>query len=235
MTHHDMRILLLFLLGLLALPASSQEVMVDTEIVTIALDEPVAGLYFHNGKDVALLQANSTGLGEPLKYKGTQRFLLRTSAAEFSMKPPLPAPHAWVDLPLNSGRVLLACLKSGDAPVKMVAYDIGNARIREGEYRFFNFSHSVISVIFGEHKFAVKSGEDSLVSDPSWKKEVGEIDLAMAIMKEGKAKPVYSSQWGNRPGRRNYIFMFDGPQEYKPIRICRFFDVPPKEPEKAKP
>jgi hypothetical protein len=46
-------------------------------------------------------------------------------------------------------------------------------------------------------------------------------------MKDGRAKPVYSSQWGNRPGRRNYVFLFDGPQEYKPIRICRFFDVPP--------
>jgi hypothetical protein len=29
--------------------------------------------------------------------------------------------------------------------------------------------------------------------------------------------------------------MFDGPQEYKPIKICRFFDVPPSEPEKGKP
>jgi hypothetical protein len=93
----------------------------------------------------------------------------------------------------------------------------------------------VISVIFGDKRFAVKPGADTLVSDPSWKKEVGEIDLAMAITKDGKAKPVYSSQWGNRPGRRNYIFMFDGPQEYKPVRICRFFDVPPPEPEKAKP
>ncbi|OYV05580.1 MAG: hypothetical protein CFE26_10855 [Verrucomicrobiales bacterium VVV1] len=235
MTYHNMRKFFLILLGLLGLPAFSQEATVDTEIVTIALNDAVAGLYFHNGKDIATLQANSTGLGEPMKYKGLQRFVLRTSVAEFSMKPPLPAPHAWVDLPLNSGRVLLACLKTGDAPVKMVAYDIGKARIGEGEYRFFNFSHSVISVIFGEHKFAVKPAEDTLVSDPLWKKEVGEIDLAMAIMKEGKAKPVYSSQWGNRPGRRNYIFMFDGPQEYKPIRICRFFDVPPSEPEKAKP
>lgn len=57
-----------------------------------------------------------------------------------------------------------------------------------------------------------------------------EIDLVMAIVKDGKTKPVYSSQWGNRPGRRNYIFMFDGPQAYQPIRICRFFDVPPAEP-----
>jgi hypothetical protein len=213
-----MKKLVTILFGLLALPGFSQEATVNTEIVTIALDDSVTGLFFDNGKDIAIFQANPTGLGEPLKYKGPQRFMVRTSEAEFSLKPPLPAPYAWVDLPLNSNRILLACLKSGDAPMKIIAYDIGKARIGAGDYRFFNFSHSVISVIFGDKRFAVKPGADTLVSDPSWKKEVGEIDLAMAITKDGKAKPVYSSQWGNRP-----------------VRICRFFDVPPPEPEKAKP
>jgi hypothetical protein len=230
-----MKLLVALLLGLFALPGFSQEVTVNTEIVTIALDDPVAGLFFHNGKELAVFQANITGLGEPLKYKGPQRFLLRTSEAEFSQKPPLPAPYAAVNLPLNSNRVLLACLKSGEAPMKIIAYDIAKARIGSGDYRFFNFSHSLISVIFGEKKFAVKPGEDTLISDASWKEEVMEIDMTMAIIKHNKVKPVYSSQWGHRPGRRNYIFMFDGPQEYKPIKICRFFDVPPSEPEKGKP
>jgi hypothetical protein len=226
-----MKKLILLILALFALPAFCQEAEFSTEIVTIALDEAVDGLFFHNGKDISRLQANPTGLGEPLKYKGSRRFMLRTSAAEFALKPPLPPAHAWVDLPLDSDRVLLACLKSSDAPVKMLAYDIGKARIGAGEYRFFNFSRSAISVIFGERKLAVKSGEDTLVSDPSWKREVGEIDIAMAIVKDGKTKPVYSSQWGNRPGRRNYIFMFDGPHDYKPILISRFFDVPPADAE----
>jgi hypothetical protein len=43
-----------------------------------------------------------------------------------------------------------------------------------------------------------------------WKKDFMEIDLEMAIIKDSKAKPVNSNQWGHRPGRRNYIFMFDG-------------------------
>ena len=220
---------------LLAPPAMSQETLVNTEIVTIALDGSVSGLYFHNGKDISSFQANPTGLGEPLKYKGPQKFMLRTSAAEFSMEPPLPAPHAWVNLPKNSERVLLACLKTDDSPVKIVAYDIGKARIGAGQYRFFNFSRTMIPVIFGDKKFSVQPGKDTLVSDPAWKDKVMEIDVMMAIMKDNKAKPVYSSQWGNRPGRRNYIFMFDGPQEYNPIRICRYFDVPPSESEKANP
>jgi hypothetical protein len=230
-----MRKPLAILLGLLALPAFSQEKLVSTEIVTIALDGSVSGLFFHNGKAISSFQANPTGLSEPLKYKGSQKFMLRTSEAEFAMEAPLPAPHAAVNLPLNSERVLLACLKSGDAPVKMIAFDIGKARIGAGEYRFFNFSRSVIPVIFGDKKFSVKPGQDTLVSSAAWKDEVMEIDVMMAIVKENKAKPVYSSQWGNRPGRRNYIFMFDGPQDYKPIQICRYFDVPPATPEKNTP
>lgn len=226
-----MRKTLAIFLVLLTLPALSQETFVNTEIVTISLDGSVSGLFFHNGKDVSLFQANPTGLGEPLKYKGPQTFMLRTSAEEFSMELPLPAPHAWVNLPMNSERVLLACLKTGDSPVKIVAYDIGKARIGAGQYRFFNFSRTMIPVIFGDRKFSVTPGKDALVSDPAWKDEVMEIDVMMAIMKNNKAKPVYSSQWGNRPGRRNYIFMFDGPQEYNPIRICRYFDVPPSDSE----
>jgi hypothetical protein len=230
-----MKRLVAIFLGLLTLPGFSQEATVTTEIVTIALDDSVTGLFFHNGKDISNFQANPTGLGEPLKYKGLQRFMLRTSEAEFSRKPPLPPPFAWVDLPLNSNRILLACLKSGDAPLKIIAYDIGKARLGAGDYQFFNFSHSVISVIFGDKKFAVKPGDNTLASDGSWKKDVMEIDLEMAIVKDGKAKPVYSSQWGNRPGRRNYVFMFDGPQEYKPIKLCRFFDVPPPDPAQPRP
>jgi len=224
------------LLGLFVLPAYSQtaEPTVNTEIVTIALDEPVSGLFFHNGNELSIFQANVTGLGEPLKYKGSQSLAVRTSEAEFSLKPPLPLPYASVVLPLDSDRVLLACLKSGEAAPKIIAYDIAKTRIGVGDYRFFNFSRSVISVIFGEKKFAVKPGTDTLVSDSAWKKDVMEIDMVMAIVKDNSVKPVYSSQWGHRPGRRNYIFMFDGAHEYKPIKICRFFDVPSAEEQKPK-
>ncbi len=232
-----MQIKILILLGLATLPALAQtpEPTVNTEIVTIALDDPIAGLFFNNGKDISIFQANITGLGEPLKYKGPQHLDLRTSEAEFSLKPPLPLPYASVVLPLNSDRVLLACLKSGEAAPKFIAYDIAKARIGVGDYRFFNFSHSVISVIFGSKKFAVKPGADTLVTDPAWKTDVMEIDMEMAIIKETSVKPVYSSEWGHRPGRRNYIFMFDGAQEYKPIKICRFFDVPSREEPKPQP
>ncbi len=226
-----MKKLILPFLAWCTLPAICQEANVRTEIVTIALDQPVHGLFFDNGEEIAWFQALPTGLGEPLKYNGPRRLMLRSSEAEFSQPPPLPPAHAWVDLPANSDRVLLACLKSGDAPVRMLAYDIGSARIRAGEYRFFNFSRSAVAIMIGQRRLEIKSGENNLVSDPSWRREVGEIDVAIGVMENDRIKPVYSSQWGNRPGRRNYIFIFDGPHDYNPIRIARFFDVPPADDE----
>jgi hypothetical protein len=220
---------LMIILACCAVPAAGQEPNVSTEVVSIALDGHVSGLFFNNGKEISVFQASPTGLGEPLSYKGPRRFALRSSEAEFAMKPPLPAPAAWVDLPTGSDRVLLACIKSGEAPLKLAAYDIGKARLRAGQYRVYNFSHSTVSMILGEGKTAIEPGKDVLLSSPSWEKEVMEIDVAAAIVKDGKAKPVYSSQWGNRPGRRNFIFIFDGPRSYQPLKFCRFFDTPPKD------
>lgn len=217
---------ILLFLSLLVTSATAQEEIVTTEILSLALDEPVAGLYFNNGKEIAIFQANLTGLGEPLTYKGPRRLLFRSSEAEFTAEPPLPPPAAFVDLPLNSDRILLVCVKTKDQPPKMIAYDIAKGRSGAGDYRFFNFSHSTISSNFGGKQFAVRPGADTIITDSSWKTEVLELDMELAIVTDGKAKPVYSSVWGHRPGRRSFIFMFDGLQSYKPIRICRFFDVP---------
>jgi len=226
---------LILLLGWMSSSLLAQEPMVSTQILTIAVDESVADLYFQNGKDNSKFSANLTGLGEPLAYKGPRRLILRTSEAEFTAEPPLPAPAAAVDLPLDADRVLLVCIKSKDQPLKLVAYDIAKGRIGAGDYRYFNFSHSVLSLIFGGKRFAMNPGTDTLISDPAWKKEVTEIDMEVAVVKDQKPKRVYSSSWGHRPGRRNFIFMFDGAHDYDPIRICRFFDVPSREPEKKQP
>lgn len=55
------------------------------------------------------------------------------------------------------------------------------------------------------------------------------IDHATArhtLWANNKPRLVYSSVWGHRPGRRNFIFMFDGHHPSKPINFCRFFDIP---------
>jgi hypothetical protein len=219
--------LALCLLGLAATATRAQDApMIRTEVLTLALEDPVAGLFFHNGKEIALFQANLTGLGQPLAYHGPSRFLLRASEAEFAAKPPLPAPVATVDLPPGADRVLLLCLKSGKEPLKLKAYDISTGKSGAGDYRFFNFSNQGISIILGDRRFALQPGRDSNVTDPSWKKETLDLPMQMAVVKEGKPKLVYSAVWGHRSGRRNFIFLFDGKQVAKPVGVYRFFDIP---------
>lgn len=214
------------LLGLLTISSLAQEPPVQTEILTIALDEAVDGLFFADSKAVVPFQANITGLSQPVTYIGPRRFVLRASAAEFAAKPPLPAPAAFVDLPPNANRVLLCCLKSENTALKIVAYDISSTGSRAGDYRVFNFSKQALSVNLGDQSFALSSAGDKNISDPSWQNDVLDLPMQVATVVNGKARLVYSSVWGHRPGRRNFVFMFDGSHPSKPISICRFFDIP---------
>lgn len=210
----------------MALPAVAQEPQtVDTEFLTIALDQEVDGLFYFDGKAAQPFQANLTGLSQPIKYRGNRRFVLRSSAEEFSLTPPLPAPVASVDIPLNCKRVLITCVKSEDKPLRLAAYDISTDS-RAGDYRFFNFSQQSLSLILGEQRLAVQPGKDASLTNSAWRAEVLDLPVQVAAVEGNQTKLVYSSVWGHRPGRRNFIFMFNGRHPSKPIVFCRFFDVP---------
>lgn len=216
----------ILIIGTLCLSAMAREPKsVDTEFITIALDETVDSLFYSNDKNVEPFQANLTGLSQPRRYKGPQRFDVRSNATEFNSAPPLPTPAASVLLPLNCTRVLIACIKSSDRPLRLIAYDISTDN-KAGDYRFFNFSSTPLSLILDDKRFAVSPGKDTSVSNSSWRDAVLDLPLQVAAVKAKKARLVYSSVWGHRPGRRNFIFMFDGHHPSKPINICRFFDIP---------
>lgn len=210
-----------------AWPAQEQEPQITTEFLTIALDEPVADLFYKTAETVSPFEANLTGLGQPNPYKGPRRFQLRKSAAEFSLKPPLPPPAASVMLPATADRVLLACVKSAENPLRIAAYDISSTGSKAGDYRFFNFCSRPLSLIIGGEKFILEPGKDRIASSQAWRESVLDLPVQVAKIEENKAKLVYSSVWGHRPGRRNFIFMFDGKHPSKPVAISRFFDIPP--------
>lgn len=212
--------------------STAQDGKIKTEIVTIALDEFVEGKFFHNGKEISTFSANSTGIGEIQPYEGSQRFVLRNTKEEFSQDTP-PTPAASVELPKEADRVLIACVQSKDKPLRLVAYDISSGKISSGDYRVFNFSRSAISVILGSEKKALNAGANHTISNNTWKKEITEIDVLFGMVKDQEVRPVYSSQWGHRPGRRNYIFIFDSPLEYNPLHICRYYDITPSTKEKT--
>jgi hypothetical protein len=217
-------VLVLFTLG--ATARQPQEAAVTTEFLTIALDEPVDGLFYFNGSQAGAFEANLTGLGQPLPYQGPQRFILRASAAEFAAKTP-PAPVASVLMPLKADRILIACVKSSGAPLRLAAYDISSTGSKAGDYRFFNFATKPLSVIIGGQRLALQPGTDKIISSQSWQGDILDLPVQVATVDNNKLKLGYSSVWGHRPGRRNFIFMFDGRHISKPVAINRFFDIPP--------
>jgi len=225
---------IVLLLALLTCSTFSQEVEVQTELLTIALDEGVDDLHFFDGKAIVPFSANLTGFSQPFPYKGPRKLILRATIDEFSAGPPLPVPVAAVDLPPNANRVLLCCLKSQDGPLRIIAYNISSTGSQAGDYRFFNFSSKPLSVILGEQSFALQSKGDRIVTDSAWRDEVLDLPMRVASMEENKPRLAYSSVWGHRPGRRNFVFMSDGGHPSKPIAISRFFDIPSTE-KKAGP
>jgi len=217
----------LFALTTFTARAQQQEPVVKTELLTIALEEPIEELFFTNaGGEIISISANLTGLGQPIPYKGPQRLVFRATKEEFGREPPLPAPVAVVNLPLKADRVLLTCLKSGAAPLRIVPYDISAADLRAGDYRVFNFSSHQVSISFGGGRFLLAAGNDKSVSKPSWRDDVLDLPMQVAIVQDNQPRLVYSSVWGHRPGRRSFVFMFNGRHPSTPVGINRFFDFP---------
>lgn len=215
------------LLALGALSAVAKEPEVRTELVTLALEQPVEGLYARSAGGNLRLDANLTGLSQPVAYRGPQRIVFHRTAAALTAPPPGPTPACVVLLPAHAERVLLACFQGADPNLRIVAYDLSAKTLHDGDYHFFNFSHSALSIILGTQKFTLNPTADAVLSDALWRKEVLDVEMRAATVVAGKTTQIYASVWGHRPGARNLVFLFDGQHRDKPIAIRRFKDIAP--------
>ena len=112
-------------------------------------------------------------------------------------------------------------------PVPTVrAVGISTGELREGDYRVFNFSRQPVFAILNDKKVRVPPGKTTDLSAPSWRRETMDMTVKLGLPKEGKVQVVYSSVWGHRPGRRMFLFILDRSDEFRPLDIRRFFDVP---------
>lgn len=218
--------LALAILAIPALPAPGQTAPVKTRMLTLSLDQQLENVFFMNAGKVVPFNADRTGLGSPFDYTGTRQFILRASAEEFTTEPPLPPPLAAVPLPEGAKLVLLVCSRSPDDKIKLAAYDVSIDGFRAGDYKVFNFSRKTVSLIFGRSKFALKPGENKIVSDPALQNKALDVAVQIAQVEGGKPKRVYASAWGHQPVKRNYVFLFDGSHPTRPIAIRRFSDRP---------
>lgn len=221
-----MKLQLFLALAILATPAFSQAPPFKTRILTISLDQELENAFFLNAGKVEPFTSDRSGLGSPFDYTGTQQLVLRSSADEFAAKPPLPPPLASVLLPAQAKLVLLVAGQTPENKVKLSAYDVSSGSFRAGDYRVFNFSQKTVSLIFGRSKFALKPGEDHIVTDVALQDKALDVVVQIAEVENGEPKRVYNSAWGHQPVKRSFVFLFDGNHPTRPIAIRRFSDRP---------
>jgi hypothetical protein len=221
---------LILALAVFASPALGQSPPLKARILTIALDQPLENAFFLNAGKVEPFTSDRSGLGTPFEYTGPRELILRANAADFAAKPPVPAPLASVLLPTQAQLILLVSGRDSEGKLKLTAYDVSAGAFRAGDYRVFNFSEKVVSLILGRSKFALKPGEDFIVSDVALQDQALDVVVQIAQVENGAPKKVYASAWGHQPVKRNFVFLFNGSHPTRPIAIRRFSDHPQKAP-----
>lgn len=217
---------LLLTLAVLTCPALGQAPVIKTRLLTIALDQALENVFFMNAGKVEPFTSDRSGLGTPFAYTGPRELVLRATADEFAAQPPVPAPLASVSLPASAELVLLVSGKGAGDKLKLTAYDVSAGGFRAGDYRVFNFSEKTVSLILGRAKFALKPGEDFVVSDVALQDQALDVVVQIAQVENGAPKKVYGSAWGHQPVKRHFVFLFDGSHPTRPIAIRRFSDRP---------
>ena len=217
-------------LGLLAAPLlhAQESQRIKTTLVTFALGAPKEGFkaFFKTGDQILEFKANSGGLGDPIKYDGPRRFVIRDSKEGFAPpaegqqpKPPL----AFVDLPERCDNILVIAADDGAGKLRLVAFDVASGNLRGGDYKFFNFSHATLTFIMGKQRFALKPSENKLVTDPTWGSGPPvAFDFDMGLVTGATVKSIKQSQWEHWPDKRNVVFLFDGLRKAESVRILNF-------------
>ena len=204
---------------------------IKTELLTLSINGEVNGLFYKNGKGAQRLQASSGSISSPIFYEGPRVISLYKKAADLNPVPEgvtPPKPLHQVKIPEGTNRTLLLFAFTGkpEDPPKVRAYGITDSNFSEGDYRIYNFSTQNAYVMHNDDKVAVPSGKQGAVRGAKWGKKVQDMKVMLGKEEEGKLVPVYSSIWGHRPERRNFIFVFDQPGNKRKFNIKKFFDLP---------
>jgi hypothetical protein len=220
----------LLVLAFLTPVVRAQEPKLKTTLVTYAPGVLPAGItaFFQNGGEIVPFNADPGGLGDPIKYEGPKKFVLRESIEAFGLPPEqMKPPIAVVDLPENCNNILLLAADAGGGKLRLIPYDVASGNLKPGEYKIFNFSHSVVSMIMGPQKFTISPAENKMVRDPSWSGEAKAFSMKIATIKDGAATLASEAMWEHYPQKRQVIFLFDGRRNGEPIGFMCFNVEPP--------
>ncbi len=217
------------LLCLLSWPLFAQEPpppQVKTELLTLALFEPVTHLYLFDGKEVKPFRSVPRGFGIPIPYQGPAELILHRDPKAFLPEAEPVPPAARIPLPLGAERVLILTGKTDSPPLHMKAIPLDSSKVATGEYFVFNLSPQPVALKIGTRKLNIPAGATGRLSDPDWKKETLDLPVYMSYYIEDELR-TFSSVWGHRPVRRNFLFVVEADAAGGPLKIRRTYDILP--------
>jgi len=199
---------------------------IRTELVTLALHDPVSDLFIHNGETVVPFRSMPGGIGIPIPYEGPARLVFHRTEDAFLPDAPEQRPAATVTLPRNADRILLLVSQPANGPVRIKALPVDSSSLLGGDYRILNFSHKPIVLKMGAETLQLKPGRLGTLSAPAWRERSMDMPVHMGYPADTGIK-TYSSVWGHRPTRRTFLLVFDGDRS-NTLNLRRVHDRPPR-------
>lgn len=219
---------------LLPLGAFGDEIpLVRTQLLIQAMHRPLSGLYFQSGGRVHELRASMTGLGLPIAYEGPQILRLFQTKEAVTADPPVQ-PALTVQIPENSDRVLLLAFHPPDQDLGLLAFPISSEGMKEGDYRFFNFSQYRLVLRLGEDYFNMERGQTILRMNQDGDRDAQDLIIQIAAEHQARPRLVYSSVLAHQKDQRNFVFLVPGSHPSMPVQVRLANDrlPPPPPPEK---
>jgi hypothetical protein len=230
-----LRAFCLFLILTCAAGAQEPAKIIKTKLLTFALGSLPEDFkaFFKTAEEIRSFSPSQGSLSIPTDYIGPVTFVIRESEAAFTPPAdgkPMPPPLAFVNLPVGADNVLVIATPDG-TKVRLMAFDISTKELSNGDYKFFNFSHHNLSLIFDNQSFVMAPGSHRMVRDGKWHSEIKAFPIKIAtIDANNKPKKVYSSLWEHYPVSRSLMFLFDGNRPTQSVTFRTLtVDIPPEE------
>ncbi|MGJ8724116.1 MAG: hypothetical protein ACSHYB_06125 [Roseibacillus sp.] len=235
--HHSL-LALLFFLSFLAF-SQGQEQTVKTEILTLSFGKSLPECYILNGNKTEKISIIPQRLSVPLKYSGSSKlhfFASEEEAKASRLANSTSEPLATFDIPSSGDQTLLVLDFSNkevktegeeEVPVPVAkAFPISNKDFKVGDYLVFNFSEKDVHLYLGELELELAGGENGTISDATLRKESSDLTVRLQTEVMEEARDVYSSIWGHRNIQRNFLFILDRDDKFRPLNLRKYSDVP---------
>ncbi|MGA0333860.1 MAG: hypothetical protein ACO3NW_07885 [Kiritimatiellia bacterium] len=216
---------------------AQEEPEIQTELLALALGEPMGELYFQSEEKVRTLNFGMVGLGRPVSYRGPAHLglcLSREKAATV-LPPdhpgPLPADHR-ISLHPPADRMLILGHKQKGRQMFLSVLPLPTQTFRPGQFLLFNLSGHTLRIRLGTDLLSLDPGRRSFLQPAPPSGEDPDLDVRIVTEIDGDLKLVYSSVIAHDPTKRTLIFFFNGGHPSMPLQLRFLHDrvPPPAEP-----